>query len=461
MKVLPLGGGDEIGASCYMVSTKYSYFLVDVGLRPRPFQNTPLFPKIYEYVESWEDIKAVFISHAHLDHVGALPKAFQYNPKMKIFVPKHSLSLLYIQLLESLSTKNSKQKRLCFKEDYDEIQYAQKLVQETLDAVEEIPFFLRRKIPKTNVYFEFWPAGHILGSASIHFSTREGNLLYTGDICNYNRESIPNLEYRTNHKTDYLLSESTYLNSQYNLTPQEGFDALYSNVQKIVEKGGIVLIPSFSLGKAQEIAAMFQKRNQSVKKPVPVLLDGLVKRITKIYEESLGRTAYHVLGTKYCKEMRRLPPDPDKFRDELTKLSGCVILSSSGMLLVGSKSAYWAQALASDCRNAIFFAGYVDENSPGKVLLDFQKSNGSVAINGEKTQVKCSVEKFYIGTHAHAKGIKKIIKLIGPKEVHFIHGKASLKLIKDFENRLNSKSVRGFTFSKGINFNIHEFGENN
>lgn len=456
MKILPLGGGDEIGASCYMVSSKYTHFLLDVGLRPRPFQNTPLFPKIYEFIESWQDIKAIFISHAHLDHIGALPKAYQNNPNLKIFVPKHCLPLLEIQLLESLTIRDSEDIK-CFKEDYDEVQYSKTLVQETLDAVIEVPFFFRRKIPKSNVYFEFWPAGHILGSASIYFSTSEGTLLYTGDICNYHRESIPDLDYRKEMKVDYLLSESTYLNSENTITPQEGFEALFSNVVEIVSEGGIVLIPSFSLGKAQELASMFCLKNQKTNRPVPIFLDGLVKKITKVYEDSLGLSSFHVLETKYCHEMRRLPPNPEKFVEESFKHLGSVIISSSGMLLEGSKSAFWAQALASDSRNAIFFAGYLDENSPGKALMNFQSKNGTVIINGEKTEVTCTVDKFYIGTHAHMAGIEKIISLTSPKDVLFVHGNCSIKKIQELEEKMISKYNKPFKFDKGINFKVYEY----
>ncbi len=103
IQFLPLGGGDEIGASSYLIKVNNYNFLLDTGLRPRNFKNTPNYLKMFELIEDWYQIDSVFISHPHLDHVGSLPKVYENNPNVKIFVPEKSLPLIKVQILESLT----------------------------------------------------------------------------------------------------------------------------------------------------------------------------------------------------------------------------------------------------------------------------------------------------------------------------------------------------------------------
>jgi len=263
LKILPLGGGNDIGASSYLVQINRFNFLLDAGLRPRSFKNTPKYVKMFELIEDWSQIDAVFISHPHLDHVGSLPKVFEANPNVPIFVPEQSLPLIKVQIYESLTYQKRTKK---YAEDYLGVEYSIDLVSNCLSNIKEIEYNKLTKIKKTNITFEFWPAGHILGSASIFIKTRKGSLVYTGDISTHKRPSIPYLSYPS-RKVDLLIMESTYLSSNHDVSPQEGFDQLYLKVKDITEKGNHVLIPSFALGKAQDITKMFIERNKAEDNP--------------------------------------------------------------------------------------------------------------------------------------------------------------------------------------------------
>jgi len=454
LKFLALGGGNEIGASSYLVSIDNFNILLDAGLRPRPHKNTPNFIKMFDLVEDWSQIDAVFISHPHLDHVGSLPKVYEGNPKIQIFVPERCLPFIKIQILEKLTYERRMKK---YTEDYLGVEYSIDLITKCISNIREIPFNKPTKINKTNIYFEFWAAGHILGSASIFIKTRKGSLLYTGDISTYKRASIPDLNY-PHRNVDLLIMESTYLSSNHDVSPQEGFNQLYSKVQEITKSGNHVLIPSFALGKAQDIAKMFVDRNKIENNPVPIHLDGLVKRITQIYCDLLGSSQFFSLKDDSCTLISRIPNDTKEYLKYLEKNPGISIISSSGMLLDGSKSAKWAEAILPYEGNGLFFTGYLDEESPGAKLLHCQ-SEKSIKINTEDLPLRARVDKFYISTHSPASEMLKIVKKLKPKNIILVHGNNPLQVVKNFHHKCETCLNQKLFVKKAINEEIIEIGE--
>jgi len=454
VKVLPLGGGDEIGASSYLVEINGYYILFDAGLRPRNFKNTPNYVKMFEMIEDWYHIDAVFISHPHLDHVGSLPKVFENNPNINIFVPEHCLPFIRLQIYESLTHQKRINK---YTEDYLGIEYSIDLVAKCLSKIKEIPFNKLTKIPKTNIYFEFWPAGHILGSASVFIKTRKKSIVYTGDVSTYERASIPDLQY-PNKKVDLLIMESTYLNSDNVITPQEGFNQLYSKVKDITNKGNHVLIPVFALGKAQDIAKMFVDRNAEESNPIPIYLDGLVKKITMIYQELLGKADFFTINEASCKLVPTYLYEVSDYIKFLEKHPGIAIVSSSGMLLDGSKSAKWAEVILPFEGNGLFFTGFLDEESPGARLLKCLSEN-IIEINGEEIPLKAEVDRFYISTHSPSSGLIKIVKMLDPKEVILVHGNNTLQDVKSFQHKCELEIKRILPIYRAENEKIIELGE--
>jgi Cft2 family RNA processing exonuclease len=449
--IMPLGGGDEIGASCYLLKVGKTGFLLDAGLRPRPVNNTPIFTRMFEVVEDWISINSVIISHPHLDHVGALPKIFERNPNVNIYVPDTSLDLIKIQILESLSQKKPEER---YTDDYPGLEYSIDLVTNCIKKINQVPFYTPIKIPRSNVAFEFWHAGHILGSASVYINTGKSRLLYTGDISTHDRVSIPNLRYK-DVAIDTLLMESTYLNSNNNDSPSAGFSNLFDKIRSIVNYGGNVLIPCFALGKAQDIAKMFVDRNSMEKDPIPLFLDGLAKKVTRVYEHVLGEEVYHVIGQGSCNMVPRGTREAADIKGFLEHHPGCVILASSGMLYKDSASARWAELLLSDAKSAVFFTGFLDEESPGSKLLRASKGD-DIEINDSMVHVNASIDKFYISTHAPPSGLISIISQTKAKKVILIHGNNSPQSLHAFKQRTESDLGCRVDIIQGVNFEIIE-----
>ncbi len=454
VKVLALGGGDEIGASSYLVEINSYYILLDAGLRPRNFKNTPNYTKMFEIIEDWHSIDAIFISHPHLDHVGSLPKVFENNPDINIFVPEHCFPFIKMQIYESLTHQKRLKK---YTEDYLGIEYSIELVTKCLSKIKEIPFYRLTKIPKTNIYFEFWQAGHILGSASVFIKSRKVNIVYTGDISTYKIVSIPDLHY-PHRKVDLLIMESTYLKGGNSVTPQEGFNQLYSKVMEITNKGNNVLIPSFALGKAQDIAKRFVDRNSENSNPIPVFLDGLVKKITMIYQELLGKKDFFNVNKASCKLVPTYLKEISDYKKFLEQHPGVAIIASSGMLLDGSKSSRWAEVILPFEGNGLFFTGFLDEESPGARLLKCL-SDKIIKINGEKIPLKAEVDRFYISTHSPPAGLLNIVKILEPKEVILVHGNNSLRDVKSFQHECELEIQRILPIYRAENDILIEIGE--
>lgn len=409
---------------------------------------------MFELIEDWSQIDAVFISHPHLDHVGSLPKIFQSNPKVAIYAPEHSLQLIRVQIYESLTFQKRKKK---YTEDYLGLEYSIDLVSACLSKIVIVPYGKLTKIKNTNISFEFWSAGHILGSASIFIKTRKGTLVYTGDISTHPRPSIPDLSYPS-RSVDVLIMESTYLNSNHILSPQEGFDKLYTKVKNIVDKGNHVLIPSFALGKAQDLTKMFLERNKREDKPVRVYLDGLVKKITRIYNSELGDTAFFSLKDDSCTFISGIYNDVDEYKKYLERHPGIVIISSSGMLLDGSKSSLWAEAILPYKGNGLFFTGYLDEESPGAKLLR-SLSQKSITLNGETIPLNANVDRFYVSTHSSALELVKVVQMVDPKKVVLVHGNNHPQKVVQFQRMCESKLNRKLPVIKSKNEKIIELGE--
>lgn len=429
-----------------MVKVGNLFVMLDAGLRPKPYRNTPLFARAYEFTGGWRKVKGVILSHAHLDHAGAIPKVAAEAPHAEIFAPVGSLSLLKIQVKNVLAARARNGKK--FAEDYEEVKYQVELVDRCLERVREVPFFSPTKIPCTNVYFEFWPAGHLLGSASVFLQTREGTLLYTGDVCTTKLASVGPLQY-PNRMVDHVVSESTRL-SGYGRDSRERSPAVGGNdraaflkkVEEVTSRGGTAVVPCFALGKAQEVLATLARWNAGRSHEVPVFTDGLVTPITDAYRlfytsksGNVGRSPSIFDGIRRA---RPLPRDIDEYARSVPEYAGAVIVASSGRLVDGSKSAYWVHGLADYPECAVLFTSGSegkDEEWPGRVcrrLLEEKKAR----LNGEEVQVQCEVAWFDLSTHAPAEGLLDLLAGLKPSEVLFVHGYASPNDVAAFQTDL-------------------------
>jgi Cft2 family RNA processing exonuclease len=426
MNITFLGGGNEIGASSAIVEIGAARILIDCGIRMSGDHRLPDLAAIKQTDAGQLD--AVLLTHAHMDHSGALPVLHQHFPGVPVYTTAPTHGLVEVLLRDSINIMRARA------ESEQELPlYSPSAVESLLEKITPVPFGSPMEIGRTGVTATWFPAGHILGAASIGIEGvqqgRSIRVLFSGDIAVVDQLTVPGMLPPAGFRPDVLVIESTYgdrMHSPRELEEQR----LIEMVAGIVEGRGKLLIPAFAIGRAQEVALMLLKQFRSKKlASFPVWIDGMVKTVCGVYSQ------YPAHQTPYARRLVEKHGNPffnvvDEIRQVTTPaerekvLSGdpCVIIASSGML-TGGASAFYAQHIAPDERNGIAITGYQDEESPGRQLLALAEAETrEVTVAGKTLEVKCSVEKYALSAHADCNEIAGLIEAINPREVVLVHG---------------------------------------
>ena len=434
MEYVFLGGADEVGGSCMLLSVAGRYLLFDCGVRVNRSGSDSL-PDLALLKESAPTLDAIFVSHAHADHIGALPLAHIAYPNAPIYATLATQRLGVVMLNNAVRVMETEPDGALFTEEAVETTLARI---QTLQMGEWIDLWEGWRVKMVQ-------SGHILGAVSILLETPDGSYLYGGDISTFHQKTIHGLalDEIAGTQPDFMWSEATYGDGNHPARNTEE-KKLADAVATVVENGGSVLIPSFALGRAQEIILILRDAMISKNIPVfPVVTDGLVNSICSVYE-----TLTPYLGTKLQKHLEnsqqplfyyrnfrqaRMGEQEAICKDETPK---CII-ASSGMLTGGASVAY-AKGLAANEKNAIFLSGYQDAESPGRRLQELTQGDTLTFADGTSVAVNCQVERFKLSAHSDQGQLLSVIKSVNPKAVALVHGEdialGSLreKLIKQF-----------------------------
>lgn len=424
MKYMFLGGAGEVGASCLLISVAHQHILFDCGIRVNQ-TGADALPDIELLKQSVPTLDAIFVSHAHADHIGALPLAHAAFPQAPIYATEPTQRISAVMLANAVRLQENEHG-----ENTTPL-FAQEAVDATIAKMQTL---------NMSEWVDLWDgwrvkmvqSGHILGAVSILLETPEGSYLYGGDISTFHQKTIHGLalDEITGTQPDFMWCEATYGDGNHPARNTEE-KKLAEAVATIVENGGSVLIPSFALGRAQEIILILRDAMISKNIPVfPVVTDGLVNSICSVYE-----TLTPYLGTKLQKHLEnsqqplfyyrnfraaRMGEQEAICQDETPK---CII-ASSGMLTGGASVAY-AKGLAANEKNAIFLSGYQDAESPGRRLQELTQGDTLTFADGTSVTVNCQVERFKLSAHSDQGQLLSVIKQVNPKALALVHGEDS------------------------------------
>jgi len=424
MKFIALGGAREVGGSCSLLTVSGKHILIDCGIRMNPEDKKDTVPNI----ASIDRLDLILLTHAHMDHSGALPVIHSRFPDVPIYCTgaTHRLIELLlsdaVRIMEIENVKNESETPL----------YDKALVEKTLDKIRIAPF--SEWITPTgfdNIKIHFHPAGHILGAASIFMDTPEGMIMFAGDISVTNQitvQGIPTCPVRP----DIIVMEATYGDRMHVKKRKDEERNLAQAVGDVITGKGSVLIPAFAVGRSQEVILIlknYQKNNLIPR--FPVYVDGMVRSVCDIYESMFFLLAPQL--QRYIKNSRRpvffdsdegiIKVTGRKMRDIIPGDKPCCIISSSGMLSGGASPVY-AKKLINREENAIFLTGYQDEESPGRKLLNLNQGE-LIEIEGEKLTARCRVSQYNLSAHADSNQINQIISYLNPRSVILVHGNDS------------------------------------
>jgi Cft2 family RNA processing exonuclease len=424
--VTPLGGGAEIGGSCLLVEVGEARLLVDCGTRPKQ-RLSCIGPPDLDIALAGE-IDAVIITHAHNDHAGYVPALVAHYPFMDVLTTSDTAALLPTMWNDSVKVfERTAHEHVEYGEPPDQPPYR---TLEVLAAVERIHTVeLGRVIEISDgVTAELFPAGHILGAAGVVITAGTSRVTVTGDVSTMaqNQASVSGLVMPdVAHGSDLLVIESTYCRKGGSPRARE-VERFVDTVRETVNGGGRVLVPAFALGRAQEVVLTLRKELSGV----PVLVDGLAKEVSRIYEQqTVGRDgALSIFGD----DVREIAPGTR--REQYLAMRRGVIVTTSGML-TGGPAITWARWLLPDPKAALLISGYQDEESAGAELLALADNQASkFSLEGEPIEVQATVAKFALSAHADRAGLTSIVGDVRPSQAMLVHGLASAQ--REFADHL-------------------------
>ena len=447
-----LGGGDEIGASSYLLQVDGKRVLVDAGLRLRGSRVYPDFPFVSQagMLGLWE-CDCVCLTHAHLDHSGALPAVHEKAPDVPLYATPPTKDIAAILLRDTVKIAY---KRGEFMGDVLLKEYTQEATHNVLDSL-NLRSFAQPFEAAPGIQVTFYPAGHILGAAMVLVEIGDFRALFSGDFCGDDQltiqgYSLPDML----PPIDLMVCESTYAYKGHELDIpliQQQRD-LVEQVVRVVSRGGKVLIPAFAVGRAQEVLALLRHTlARSEFDPFPVWSDGMVNQVCQVYNRHrpyLKPDLCELEGDVLFDAKLGIKPAPfEQGMPDFTTLLGdqppCCIVASSGMLVNGSRSASYASQLIEGKRNLILFTGYLDEESPGKGLLNAITSKPKFRLNGTEYIVQAKVQRYHLSAHASLDQIVGLVERVKPNQVVFVHGQSGHTARDNLFGRLHYLEQQG------------------
>ncbi len=414
MKIIFHGAAREVGKSCIEIQTDGQRYILDAGVK---FVYKGIeYPK---YLDNVHELDGVFISHAHLDHSGALPMLEHKRLNCPIYLTKLTWKITNELLEDSYHLELLKHVHPAY------VERDIHLVEHDLEFVKyDKEYFTKDK----KISFQFLNSGHIPGGASILMNVEGKKLLYTADI---NTEDtllmVPSLAEQL-QGIDILITENTYGERKHpdRKATEEGF---LSSVKEGLAGGGSVLIPVFSVGRAQEVLMLLARENIDA----PIYLDGMPRRIMDIVMQS---------NDPYINNRELLESAADKaiyvhkhHREEICKRKGLIIVSSSGMVQ-GGPSVFYAEHMIHDKNNFLLLTGFQASGTTGRSLFE----DHVFYHKGKKIPVQCHVRKFDFSAHYGQDSIINLQRKINAKHLILQHGDLdALEAARNFAEK-NTKS---------------------
>jgi Cft2 family RNA processing exonuclease len=422
LRFTALGGAGEIGANSYHLELGAFPLLLDAGMHPKK-QGTDSLP-LFASVEG-RPVEAVLISHCHLDHVGALPEALNRNPHAAIYMtpPSAQLAPKMLGNMANLMRLQLRQGGPKPTFGFDEVEMLDQLI-------DTVPFGasigLRHGLggDPGPVRALFHHAGHIAGAAGIELRWEGHSWFYTGDTCAADQHLVPGAYYPSG-PVDVLHMECTAGADEEGdqRDREQEVERFTERVNRVLLRGGLVLIPAFALGRTQEmLKLLYDLQGRGDLARVPIHISGLGKAVSQIYD------ATRMVSTRLDPSFRLASMNcPVLERDHL--LSGraperpCIVLATSGMMHEETPSNLLARVVLPNPKDAIFFVGYCDPDAPGARVLQ-ANSGDKVALDagGLLYDVRAEIARFHFSAHSRRSDLVRMAEKMRPRRVVLIHG---------------------------------------
>ncbi len=459
MKLLSAGAALTVTGSCHRIESRGRRVLVDCGLFQGPREIARLNHEPFPFDPS--EIDAVLLTHGHLDHCGRLPLLAEGGFQGPIYAIRSTRSITEVILRDAAKLQQ---------EDWERaVRKAGNKPREPDDI--EPPLYVPGDIPKTLGLFReasfdepidlgegvravFRPAGHILGSAFVEIDTPDGRVVASGDLGN--RESSIQKNAQLPRECDAVIVETTY-GDRTHRSLAETLEEFRGNYRKGVDRGGVVMIPSFALERAQVVLYHINRMMREDRIPkVDVFVDSpMATKMTHLYEESANEFQ-EPIAAELAAGRDPFEPPTLKFTVEteeskkLNDLDCCAIIIAGSGMMTGGRILHHLRNQLHKPEASLVIVGYQSEGTLGRRLVDGAKH---VRIYGTEIDVRASVHTIN-GLSAHADKDDLLAWLDGTGKAHawLVHGEPPV--MKSFAGVLESRGRAATLVERGREYDL-------
>jgi len=444
VRITTLGCCREVGRAGFILSTPETRILIDCGDKPGAEGEVPYLQVPEALGAGAQNLDAVVLTHAHLDHSALLPLIFKYGYDGPIYTTEPTRDLMGLLQLDYLDVA-AKEGRAP--------PYESEMVRETIKHTIPLEYGDVTDIAP-DVKLTMHNAGHILGSAVSHFHIGDGlyNVCFSGDI-HYEDTRLFNGAHNDFPRVETLVLESTYGGrNDYQTDQADSERKLTRIINEAYERDGKVLIPAFAVGRSQELMLVLEEAMREGDIPeMPVHLDGMIWEATAIHStypeylrDDLRDRIFHDDENPFLADQFNHIDGGEEERQEVADGDPCIVLSTSGMV-EGGPIMSWLRHIGPDPDSTLAFVGYQAQGTLGRriqngwdeIPMDDRGRNGG---RSGTLQLELNVETVDgFSGHADRQGLVNFVKTMNPRpeKVLCVHGDESS--VQDLSSALYHK----------------------
>jgi metallo-beta-lactamase family protein len=429
--VRALGGTEEIGGSAFLIQTDTGYsVLLDAGQRVRGEYGAQDAQPFHFRVPT-DDLAAVLISHAHIDHVGSLPTIVgaveaATHAEVPVWMSAPTKALAEIMLQDSARVQHAREERLDaaalgesdFAPDSMRAAYTRREVDETLERVQLAERGVKFRLGDTGLLVRYLPVSHVLGSCAIHITEEQSGatLMYTGDLGPVSdpQMTLPHWGFDELEPADVVIMESTYgaadavhAEGRRKLHGRErALQLLIDHATRTVGQGGFLLLPSFSLGRAQELVKLIEAHRGRELPDAPLYLAGMANRVMDVYDHySQARNGgWNTVGAfpavRNPAEWLRPGATFEEAAAEIVHGEDPGYVIASPAMVSGGWSRAFVRELIGDPRSGVVFTGHMPRDAGGIARLNRVRTGDRLRLDGQDRTIQCLWERISLSAHA-------------------------------------------------------------
>src|SRR5947207_10008472 len=424
MKFINLTRHTTNGASSYYCEAGGRRLILDCGMHPKDVGENAL-PN-WKPIDG-QTIDAILITHAHQDHIGTLPVLMRHQPHARVYMTEATSEIGSLLLHNSVNvmTRQREELGLTLYPLFGHRESDRAIAQWHLCRYRQPYTTSGNRVGDDGALtFEFWDAGHVLGSSGILLRAEGRTIFYTGDV-NFDDQTIMEAAIFPKEKIDILIMECTRGDHAKPAGWTRGDEErrLAEAIDRAFKRGGCVLIPVFALGKTQEVLAMFYKfRRERIPTDFPIYIGGLSSKMTDIYDRRAAMSRRQLSRLQLMDQAELFVLNGQTIHDAPAR-AGRVYALSSGMMTPKTLSNIFARRLVENPQHSVFFVGYADPESPAGLLRD-AAPGAKVTLDPDEAaqRVRCNIEQFQFSAHATREALIDYAEKLSPRKIVLVHG---------------------------------------